>query len=569
MSSICTPEFNEQTRKMQAELDELEAQAKVASRNTTRLNQVNKQTKTYQEKLDAGDDSPFPKRTKFQYDDDVMQAIAERNRLRKKIDRRIEDLRRRNRSLPEKIADGAIKIQRLFILSHISALQKLPVAALVRIVSNVAEEGVGSILKHVPGIKRVAELAPRHGAGFSVRADIVAGGKGIADAVRKGMMEQLLKGGDSLDATYGDKHAGAAEWANLTGRVHSMMKEPAKLNEFEKSFAKRSRHAYDQAIKKGMTEEQANEYVNRTSTKYLIGEAAYKDAMEAIMQGDNALIDATDNWLRNLSKSSVGGKVFEKLFNVMVPIKKVPANIVKETSSYAMGGIKAATAARKGLKDMTPEQADYIMKNLKKQGVGMGLMFIGYMAGQKILGGIENEFDSEKKRIGEYYKRLRGHEPIAGHIRIGGTDLNANFSHASPMTVMQAGAQYRAMREKEKNGSMFDGLSDMLQIAGSYVASEAPVLGSLSKTYQYAQKDRKAGSIVGNIITGTIIPGALQDVAKYGDYDSRKDMNTNSTLGRFLDVWGGQFSPATRKPKNIGQDIETGIPGLREKVPRR
>jgi hypothetical protein len=92
-----------------------------------------------------------------------------------------------NRSLPEKIADGAIKLQRLFILSHISALQKLPVAAARAYHQQIAlEEGAGSIvIKHIPGIKQVAEKAPRHGAGFSVKADVVEGAKGIGEAFRK------------------------------------------------------------------------------------------------------------------------------------------------------------------------------------------------------------------------------------------------------------------------------------------------------------------------------------------------------------------------------------------------
>lgn len=570
--SICTPEFNEQTRKLQERAKQLREQLKATQRDATRLTQLQKQSEAFREKIAAGDTSPFPKREKIQYGDAVNSALAERNRLRKQVDALIAKGERAQRSLPEKIADGAIKLQRLFILSHISALQKLPVAAAVRIISNRMEEGVGSVLKHIPGIKQVAEKAPRHGAGFSARADIVEGAKGIGEAFRKGAWDQLRRGSDELDDVYGDKHMYADEWANLSGRVHSMMKEPAKLDEFYRSFYKRSQHAKAEFMKRpGATEAAAQAYIDRPSTKFAIGEAAYKDAKESIMQGDNALVDAVDNGLRHLSASSVGGKIFEKLFNLMVPIKKVPANIVKETTSYAIGGVKAAVAARDGLAKMTPEQADYIMKNLKKQGVGAAIMAAGYLAGPSILGGIEDAFEDSKKAIGDYYKRLRGGEPLAGHIKVGGTDLNANFSHATPMTIMQAGAQFRAMREKEKNPGVFDGLRDLLQIAGSYVANEAPVLGSLSKTYKYAEEGRKLSSVAGNTIAGAVIPGAVQDAAKAHDYDPAKDKNKNSPLGQFLDEWGGQFSPSTRHSKSITEDVQKAIPGKtigRESLPK-
>ena len=569
MSDICTPEFNDQTRKLQERVKALREQLEATQRDATRLTQLEKQSTGFREKIAAGDTSPLPKREKIQYGDAVNAAVAERNRLRKQVDALIAKGEQKNRSLPEKIADGAIKLQRLFILSHVSALQKLPVAAAVRIISNRAEEAVGSVLKHIPGIKQVAEKAPRHGAGFSFKGDVVEGGKGIAEAGRKGMWDQLLKGSDELDDAYGDKHMYADEWANLSGRVHSMMKEPAKLDEFYRSFYKRSQHARDQLIKSGKSEAEADEYINRPSTKYLIGEAAYKDAKEAIMQGDNAIVDAVDNFKRNLSRTSVGGKVFEKLFDALVPIKKVPSNIVKETSSYAVGVVKAAVAARKGLADMTPEQADYIMKNLKKQGVGAALRGVAYLAGPHLLGGLEDAFEDKKKAIAAYYAKLHGNKPLEGHIRVGDTDLNPNFSHATPMTALQAGAQFRAMREKEKNPGVFDGLKDMLSIAGSYVTNEGPVIGSLSKSYRYGEEGRKLESVAGNTIAGAVVPGAVQDVAKARDYDASKDKNKNSHLGQILDEWGGQFNAKTRHSRNIAEDIEKGVPGLREKVPTK
>jgi hypothetical protein len=112
---------------------------------------------------------------------------------------------------------------------------------------------------------------------------------------------QVRRGSDELDNVYGDKHMYADEWANLSGRVHSMMKEPAKLDEFYRSFYKRSQHAklkFGEA-QQGCHEEEAQAYIDRPSTKFMIGEAAYKDAKEAIMQGDNAL------WMRSTTACGI------------------------------------------------------------------------------------------------------------------------------------------------------------------------------------------------------------------------------------------------------------------------
>jgi hypothetical protein len=132
---------------------------------------------------------------------------------------------------------------------------------------------------------------------------------------------------------------------------------------------------------------------------------------------------------------------------------------------------------------------------------------------------------------------------------------------------MQAGAQYRAMRQQEgKNATVFDGLKDILSIAGNYALNESPVVGTAIKDYKYAEKGRKGESFLGKTIEGAVVPGAVQDVAKYQDYDPSKDKNRNSSLGQFLDKWGGQFSAKTRHPKSIKEDIEMGVPGWRQNV---
>ena len=44
-----------------------------------------------------------------------------------------------------------------------------------------------------------------------------------------------------------------------------------------------------------------------------------------------------------------------KLFEIVFPIRKVPLNIVKEITSYAAGGVKAAIGAATWRGELTPE----------------------------------------------------------------------------------------------------------------------------------------------------------------------------------------------------------------------
>jgi hypothetical protein len=525
--------------------------------DSTRQKALQKQLEDLRQQRDSGVIREPKKREPITYNDETFQLQQKVNLAKRELEKLALKQQLASRSLPEKIADGAIKMQRLFILSHISALQKLPVAAAVRIISNRLEEGVGSVVKHIPGLSEVAAKAPRHGAGFSFRGDVIEGGRGIVEAAKKGMWDQVRRGFDDIDDAYGSKYKHADEWANISGRIHSMMKEPAKLDEFYRSFYKRNQHAYNAELQRTGSEKAAQEHVDRPSTKFAIGEAAYKDATEAIMQGDNAVVDAVDSFVRGLERGGAGGKAFAKVFNLLVPIKKVPANIVKETSSYAIGGLKAATALRHGIEHLTPAEADYIMKNIKKQGVGAGLMAIGYILGPTVLGGLEDAFEDKKKSIGEYYKNLKTGKPLASHIRIGETDLNPNFSHASPSVVLQAGAQFRKMLESEKKVSVADGIKDLLEIAGSYAVNEGPVVGSLSKSYRYSEDGRKLEAVAGNLAKGAVVPGFVEDYAKYQDYDPKKDPNKQR---RVLDEIGGAEYAKTRHSHTIGQDIEKAIP---------
>jgi hypothetical protein len=567
------PTKPELTVRMEAIRKELRAEYAAnkqdSRRDTTRQKALRKQMGDIERRIKQGDFSKV-KREAPKYSEDTFDLQRQVNIAKRGLEKAATTAENANKSLPGRIADGAIKMQRLFILSHLSALQKLPLAAVTKMAITPLEEAIGSALRRIPGLSRIAEMAPRHGHGFTPAAE-AEGVRGIRMA-GKGAGQLFRQGYDWLDDEYGSKWKGADEWSNLSGRVHSMMKEPAKLNEFYRSFYLRSQHARDQAIRDGMTPTRADAYIDQPSVKYMIGEAAYADAQEAIMQGKNALVDAIDSAVRSIGHSSAGGKVVERLFNILVPIKKVPGNIVKEATSYAGGGIKALPkliqAVRKGVDSLTPEQADYVMKNLKRQSVGVVLMGIGYTLGPAILGGIENIFNDDRD---EYKKRMASGKPLTGTAKVNGVYLNPNFFHAPATSAIQAGAQFRKMLDDEGRKATFEkGLGDMLKIAGSYAINEGPSIGSLYKTYKYAHSGNKTNEIIGHTLQGMVVPGLATDLAKGMDYDKAKDQNRdNPTWRNLVDVPGGQLHARTRYPQSVLQGVQEGIPFARNLVPDR
>ena len=68
--------------------------------------------------------------------------------------------------------------------------------------------------------------------------------------------------------------------------------------------------------------------------------------------------------------------------------------MAKEIGSLSVGGIKAAVEASKG-GEMTPERADYIMKNIGKQGTGAVLLALS-VAYNNLIGGVP--MSGDKKR---------------------------------------------------------------------------------------------------------------------------------------------------------------------------
>ena len=170
---------------------------------------------------------------------------------------------------------------------------------------------------------------------------------------------------------------------------------------------------------------------------------------------------------------------------------------------------------------MTPEQADYIMRNLKKQTVGAALFAIGYY-GSNGIGGYYQEGDSKKLW-----------RPKAGTV----DGAPAWTVHSPALDMLQMGATVRRLQQ-EKNSTaegVYQGAKGALL--------EVPLFDGVSELTSGLKNYTTAGKFVGQQVKGAVIPPLVSQSAKWTD-------KANS-----------------RKASTFTDELKSGIPGLRETLP--
>src|SRR5262249_50695564 len=109
----------------------------------------------------------------------------------------------------------------------------------------------GGLLSHLPGIRRIAEKAPREG-GFNPRAEAAAlmtlfnkVSFGPETKTTEAARRTLTTGKTKLDVLYGNKKVSLdPEWTEFFGRIHGALKTQPKIAEFQRSFVKRTEFEY-------------------------------------------------------------------------------------------------------------------------------------------------------------------------------------------------------------------------------------------------------------------------------------------------------------------------------------
>jgi hypothetical protein len=554
-----TPEQETQVRDISRRLKE--TQADLAKHEADRLKafkaRTAKSTQEMQDKMDLAEDLNDPKyltRKKpgpepIEYDAEAEHLKAEHQRVKDEFQTALIKQRLEQRSDLEKLEDVAVKWRRGFVLSGPVTLAKLTAAAMWRGATTPLEEATGALIGKLPVVREIAKGAPVEG-DFNSRAL----GKAYSEGWSKGLRDagQTLKTGRSdLDVLFGKGKDDAIGESNVVDRsivdyiqnVHGALKAPIKRFSYTLAMEKQMAWGVRNGIDVGNPLVQT-EFSNR----------AYRKAQANIFLQDNVFNDAWKNAMGSMERSKVSpgvGKAAATAARIAVPITKVPTNMVGEgieyTTGLATGSWKIAAAARAGFETLTEDQKDVIMRNLKKGALGAGGLaaLLGYFTAK----------DSPVKFGGFYQpgeKRKKGDVP-AGSVRVFGEDVPSFLLDHPVFQAFQVGATtWRVKDSKIRKGDK--------DAAGWDTGLGAAALGLIDET-PFGREDVEAGQIIGGdpserqyrwgeFVKGLVVPQGVQTLANATDKDKK-----------------GKTIP--RKETTVGQHVESGIPGLRETLPKR
>ena len=522
---------NEAKREFQIPVDDPDTQLK--SSLDTLKTRLRNRTKELQDKLAAGDFAPRARR-ELKLDSEALRLKALNERAKDEFRRGLVKDRLKQRNPMEKTADVWTKWRRFSLLSGPSTLAKLTSAAIQTLSITPLEEVAGAgFSKLFPALAR---NAAREG-GLSVKAEAKAWTEGFTRGLTDAA--QVLKTGSSeLDVLYGKDRGYPRDLLDFMGNVHGALKTVPKRAEFARSLQKRAEHA----IRNGVD-------ITDPMVQTRLALDAYKDANRSIFLEDNRVVNAYKRFLSAFDQPEKGtghvpfsSKATGAAFRTLLPIVRVPTNLAARTFEYATGlgsgSAKLAQAYRRGIEQLPPEQADLIMRHLKKGSLGAAVLLLGYFS---------------PNLVGGYYQSGEKRKPgtaKAGTMKVAGVTIPSYLLHNPLLEALQIGATVRhvADSKQKKWDTKSQGLAAGVVAGGLGMTEELPFIRETVETAKaYDPKERS--QYFGELGKSLLVPQAVQWIAQHTDKDAQGNI-------------------IARKPKTAAQHIEEGIPGLRKNVPR-
>ncbi len=503
-----------------------------ADRQEARLKAYKKgvitRTEAVREKLAAGDLTKA-ERAKTKLDAEAFNLRAEYQRVKNEFDIAVHRDQLMRRSFGRKAADFAVKAERSMKLTGIKTLGKLGGAGVTRLVTTPTELVLQTVMRAVPYLRTVAKAAQaERGLSFKGEAAAIRGvGTGIKQipSIIKGIptAHEVLYGKANLPA--GSKLETALD---VPQNIHASIKAPFK----ESQRARVEVNLQNWAQEHGMD-------VNHPEVKQALGELADQSAKRAIFMQDNFVSDWWRNGIRALEhskKAPTAGYIASKIGQFLLPIVKVPTNVAFEAMTHVgglgTGTIKLMGVMKRGLENIKPEEADFIMRHYSKGMIGAGMFFLGYFNAKNV-GGFFTPHDKRDPNDVRW-----------GAARIAGVNVPSWLLHAPAFIVMQAGATtYRIQHKMEKG-------EEKGKVAGTVAAAkglldEIPFvreMGFLDNVLADGYEGMKAR---GQLAASTVTPQGVKNIAEWTD---------------------PLKEPQYRAPKSEVDYIKMGWPILREQV---
>ena len=471
---------------------------------------------------------------------EVTEKLQRVDKLKREWERDKRKVEREGMTPFQRGLDTLNQVKRFSILSGLKSIFKLYAASLEVAIVRPMTEGAGYALRAIPFIDRIADLAPVEGGRASDFAGDVANYYGglISGALD---MKSIVSGkGSMIDVKFGrDADIPDNMILGFFGRVHEAVKSPTKMANYNFAFERylnwaerNGQNPKDQFVKDQAEIE------------------AFKYAETAIFKEDNKVVKIYNNAIRARKQSNTRwGTAIAFGLEQTLPIVKIPTNIAKQTFEYAFGTISGSIdlykAYKKGLENVSPHEADVIMRQLKNGTVGGLMLAIGVFCEEQI-GGIYMK--GQEKGDNEYgsafgIPRYLLENPAFAALQIGATlsrYVKANISEDESVT--------------EQAGTIALGVVETM----IGVLEEAPfvkAMGSLPKIFESGER---MPITLAEIYARPYIPNIIQHFANMSDLEEPIDWNSWTNIAS--SVVAPKATP--RAPETVWQSLELAIPAL-------
>lgn len=493
--------------------------------------------------------------------------------VKRDFDRELERKRLADRPKLFKLADWGVKWRRFVLFANPTTWLKLGTYATLETLSKPLHEIVGSGVRKLPYFSKVAKMAPREGGGFNRHVEA----KAFAQLWAKGTWGDILKNITNKEGDLKTSHSDNLDstpdnpWLDIMQNWHSAIKEIPLHAEVERSIYLRTMHAMENNI--DVSEPLVQMKIVAESVKDNLPGAklseiqnkAYQDGLRAIMMQDNIVSNSwskVTQWLDQVAETGKisknvdasdrfkgGAKALSTALKILLPITKVPVNYVISRLEYTpiLGAAKAALVMRRGLEKMTPDDADYVMRIMKKQGISAAVLAVGYLNPSNF-GGFA--VTTNKRRPGQ---------PQANDIKLFGVNMPHWMSHTPFLTIMQLGATMRHIHDNYVEGTMSEDHLKQAKKENWYsdaplsmtrdITKQIPFIETPSQITDAVRNKQATTKFAADFIEGMVLPPDIKSLAKAQDTEHGEVVK--------------------RKTNGFGDELKSNLPILRKTLPRK
>lgn len=213
------------------------------------------------------------------------------------------------------------------------------------------------------------------------------------------------------------------------------------------------------------------------------------------------------------------------LYHFFIPINTVPVNILKRVGlglklpATYLEAIKKNKAVRDGILNMTHEESDAILIQLKKGQVAAAYWTLGFVLAGTMAGGMYTKFYSNQERDKDAVT------PDADYLNFRGLNVSKDVQHNTQFQALQMGATWRMVHDHyvdDKGESQLMSIFAATAATGGVAAQEHPVISTVKNLLDAAETPHGNTKWVKDLRRRIGIQKA-QDVFKLMGYDGFGD----------------------------------------------